>query len=146
MAPERCFRCKAQLEDYFASLCPKCRKALQAKESKEPPEDIVERLLTQWHAVPELRTEAADEIKRLRAELDALKSKLPKTADGMVVVPGLVVFFWKYAGDEIVERTVRTMRWDRAGVWLDWKETNTATGRSPEDVYSTREAARMRAV
>jgi hypothetical protein len=78
-------------------------------------------------------TEAADEIARLTAIVD----KLPTTADGVSVVPGMNVYFQWHSG-EIVRHPVAFIRIDKDDTWLYFER---ALYRSTGVCYSTREAA-----
>jgi hypothetical protein len=80
-----------------------------------------------------LLAEAADEIVRLRAIVD----KLPTTADGVSVVPGMNVYFQWHSG-EIVRHPVAFIRIDKDDTWLYFER---ALYRSTGVCYSTREAA-----
>ena len=68
------------------------------------------------------------EVDRLRAELSRLQSALPKTADGVAVVPGMMV--WYRTGHHVVHRTVE-MR----------AQLRNMACMSVSGCYSTREAA-----
>lgn len=97
-------------------------------------------------------TREVAELKRERDEYREIVEKLPKTADGVPVVPGDTVWFaaddsqfgkgphecevkpfWEWSSDQD--------QWeDSEGVWCGMVEAN-GVGKSLGDCYSTREAA-----
>lgn len=71
------------------------------------------------------------------AELEAIVDKLPKTADGVPVMPGMTVFFTTGKGcsvNGIVQHVTSACCGNTSGAGLHW-------WRSTSDCYSTREAA-----
>lgn len=77
---------------------------------------------------------AAQRIEELSEELDRLKSKLPMTADGVVILPGMTLY--DYDRYDILERLVLMEAWE-----LDEDgEPDCAFGHMT-DCYSTRKAA-----
>ena len=81
-----------------------------------------------------LRLAVADEIERLRA----IVAKLPKTADGVPVVPGMDVWFHFYKNNQPGSATVRSVI-ARTSVTLC--ELNGALDREPNELFSTQAAA-----
>lgn len=94
--------------------------------------DIVERLRHEYHVInhSQFLLDAAAEIERLRG----IVSKLPLTADGVPVVPGMVV----YTAYAVEEGGVAFALYDTDGARI-W-----GRGRDhfyPDELFSTREAA-----
>lgn len=80
----------------------------------------------------EIMAEAAAELRRLQATVD----RLPKTADGVAIVPGDSVFLW----DNQTLFAVGVLTTGCGGEMLFGESASTRLRRGHE-VYSTREAA-----
>jgi len=98
----------------------------------------------EWQLQVHIRDYHKGELEQLRAEAERLRrelDKLPKTADGVPVYFAMIVYFLDR------ERTVRkhAVKWivsDQEGPFVGWfGDDGEPDGRSPDDCYSTREAA-----
>lgn len=98
--------------------------------------------LASWQHDGELQSKlnaAADELDRLHAIVE----RLPKTADGVVVVPGMTVYEVRASrpGEPYEMRDFRTTTPDEQGYsTFHWETGYSAIGRL-DRCYSTREAA-----
>ena len=86
-----------------------------------------------------LFTEGLDCLRRQLAQAKAIVDKLPKTADGVSVVPGMEVWRWD-AYLKCVKQCVVDRVYQNGGVGLSFHD-NDEGGFVSTQLYSTREAA-----
>ncbi len=93
-----------------------------------------------WHV-----TFVGSDVRQLISEIERLQAivdKLPRTADGAPVAPGMDVYFCGMDDPRSMRtETIDSVAWTWKGVWLCWRDSPLKPGRMPSDCYSTREAA-----
>jgi len=117
-------------DEHLAEKCPKCGAECRKRNSVFPA--VLERADGSWHAVNGLECKD-NQIARLQGIVD----KLPKTADGVPVAPGMVVWPLHFLEDE----QGAEIHW---GIF-DLNTTDYMDDVSAKRLYSTEAAARAAA-